>query len=390
MYNKASEVKNHRLYPELKKISDRLKAHQFVCWLAGGAVRDLLLGREVSDFDLVTDASTEVLKVLFPEAVLVGEAFGVLKIPLPSGDTLDLATFREEADYKDGRRPSMVRSSTPVQDSLRRDFTINSFFWDDQSACVRDYQGGLFDLQQNCIRCVGEAKLRFSEDYLRIVRLMRFSLQLGFSVESSTLAAAREGLPNVDRISGERIWAELKKIEAHQAWLKAKESSFFLEVLSFILKEEIKNLKVSGFVTSMSLQMALYLLNPSSDFSEVLKNRFKVSKKELEKYRNIRFLASESSKLSVEELTFEIERAEELIEVLKDCVSAGILSEELLKKIEILRAENPASLVSGAEMKDLVPAHLISEEIRNIRVGQLGKIYRTKVDALDYLKKKYA
>ncbi len=390
MYTRASSVKNHRLYPELLKISDRLKVHQFVCWLAGGAVRDLLLGREISDFDLVTDASTEVLKELFPEAVLVGEAFGVLKIPLPSGDTLDLATFREEADYRDGRRPSMVRSSTPVQDSLRRDFTINSLFWDVQAEKVRDYLGGVFDLQQKCLRCVGDPTVRFSEDYLRIVRLMRFAIQLGFEIDPDTLTAAREGLDNVDKVSGERIWAELKKIETHQAWGAVASISFFGEVMAFVFKDaELRRTKFS-FKNDLSLPMALYLLNPPKDYSEILKSRLKVSKKELEKYRNIRFLANEAGKWSAEELAFEVEKSEELNESFKELVSAGILTAELLKLVETLRAENPASLVSGAEMKDLVPAHLISQEIRKIRVGQLGKIYRTKVDALDYLKKKYA
>jgi tRNA nucleotidyltransferase/poly(A) polymerase len=390
VYNRASEVKNHRLYPELLKISDRLLRHQFVCWVAGGAVRDLLLGTELSDFDLVTDASTEVLKSLFPEAVLVGEAFGVLKIPLASGDTLDLATFREEADYKDGRRPSQVRSSTPVQDSLRRDFTINSLFWDVQSETVRDYQGGVFDLQQKCLRCVGDPRVRFSEDYLRIVRLMRFALQLGFNIEPETLAAGKEGLDNIDKVSGERIWAELKKIETHQAWNKAGSDSFFNDVMAFVFKDQEVKSRNFSLKPDLSLPMALYFLNPQKDYSEILRSRLKVSKKELEKYRNIRFLAGEALQWPVEELTFEVEKSEDLNEVFKESVSAGIFSSELLKKVETLRGENPASLVSGAEMKDLVPSHLISEEIRKIRVGQLGKIFRTKVDALDYLKKKYA
>jgi len=353
-------------------------------------VRDLLLGTELSDFDLVTDASTEVLKNLFPEAVLVGEAFGVLKIPLASGDTLDLATFREEADYKDGRRPSQVRASTPVQDSLRRDFTINSLFWDVQSETVRDYQGGVFDLQQKRLRCVGDPRVRFSEDYLRIVRLMRFALQLGFNIEDETLAAAKEGLDNIDKVSGERIWAELKKIESHQAWGKAGAVSFFNDVMAFVFKDQEVKVKHFSFKSELSLPMALYFLNPQRDFSETLRTRLKVSKKELEKYRNIRFLATEGLQWPLEELTFEIEKSEDLNEVFKESVSAGIFSTELLKKVESIRAENPASLVSGAEMKDLVPSHLISEEIRKIRVGQLGKIFRTKVDALDYLKKKYA
>jgi tRNA nucleotidyltransferase/poly(A) polymerase len=391
VHSRVSAIKNHRLYPEFLKIRKRLKSHQFVCWLAGGAVRDLLLDKELSDFDLVSDASTEVLKALFPEAVLVGEAFGVLKIPVPSGDTIDLATFREEADYKDRRRPSMVRSSTPVQDSLRRDFTVNSFFWDDEAETVRDYEGGLGDLELKILRCVGDAKTRFDEDFLRIVRLMRFSLQLNFSIAPETLEAARNGLANVEKVSGERIWAELKKLEVHEAWPRGAASDFFYEVMAFILKDEqIKPSNLSAVKSKISTPLALYLLNPAHDYSPILKTRMKVSGRELERYRNIRFLAGELSQLPVEELTFELERSEELFSVFREMILAGIFQENLLERVEQLRAEHPAVLVSGSEMKDLVPPRQISEEIRKIRVGQLGKIFRTKVDALDYLKKKYA
>jgi tRNA nucleotidyltransferase/poly(A) polymerase len=391
VYTKVSGIKNHRLYPEFAKIKERLKSNQFICWLAGGAVRDMLLGTELSDFDIVCDASTETLKILFPEAVLVGEAFGVLKIPVGGGETIDLATFREEADYKDGRRPSMVRSSTPVQDALRRDFTVNSFFWDDENQKVWDFEGGLSDLELKILRCVGDAGTRFEEDYLRIVRLMRFSLQLGFSIESKTLQAAREGLSRVEKVSGERIWAELKKIETHGAWLNASRSEFFKEVVSFIFKDnQIKPGVLSKLNPGASLLIAIYLLNPSQDYSDLLKSRLKISKRELEKYRNIRFLAEELVKLQLEEMIFELEQSEERFSDFREMVLAGVIEEKLLANVEKLRAEHPAVLVSGSEMKDLVPPRQISEEIRKIRVGQLGKIFKTKVDALDYLKKKYA
>jgi tRNA nucleotidyltransferase/poly(A) polymerase len=393
VYNNASSLKNHRLYPEFKKVARRLAEHQFVCWIAGGAVRDLILGAEVSDFDLVTDASTEVLKHLFPEAVLVGEAFGVLKIPIGPDlkEFLDLSTFREESEYQDGRRPSQVKASTPVQDSLRRDFTVNAIYWDDVSEVVWDYQGGLFDLKQKKLKCVGDAKIRFSEDYLRIVRLMRFSLQLGFVIEPTTLNAARDELRNIQKVSGERIWAEFRKIEKAQAWSKAWSSQFFKEIFSLVLDDstllESSKLKIQS---SMKLEMVLFLVNPRRDYSPILKSRFRVSNKEVDCYRNIRFLNENVLKLSLEELAFELEKSETLFFQFREMISAALFESVLLTKVDALLNENPETLVTASEIKDLIPARQISSEIRLIRVGQLGKIYRSRDDVFEYLKKKYA
>lgn len=390
MYNRASAFKNHRLYPEFKKVSDRLRAHQFVCWVAGGAVRDLLLQREVSDLDLVTDASTEVLKALFPEAVLVGEAFGVLKIPVQGGEFLDLATFREESDYKDGRRPSQVKSSTPVQDSVRRDFTVNAFFWDDESQVVRDYQGGLSDLQQKILICVGQPEVRFAEDYLRIVRLLRFSLQLGFKMESETLKAAKISIVNISRISGERIWAEFKKIEKSKNWYQPESADFFKSILTVVLGDESVKASDLSKLNGLSIEVFFNLLNSEVDYSIVLKSRFKISNVELELYQKTRLLLHSLEKWSLEELSLELEKSEILFLQYKYLVKIGLVKSEQLEKVERLLAEHREPLITASELVSLIPPRQISSEIRLIRLGQLGKNFRSKEDVFCYLKKKYA
>ncbi|MGZ3726273.1 MAG: CCA tRNA nucleotidyltransferase [Pseudobdellovibrio sp.] len=384
----ASLVKNHRLYADYARIKDTLARHQFVCWIAGGAVRDFLLGREVNEFDLVTDATTEVLKQLFPQAVLVGESFGVIKVSFNDGrDFFDLATFREESDYVDGRRPSLVRSSTPTLDSVRRDFTVNAIFWDDVSGVLRDYQSGVFDLQSRVLKCVGLARTRFSEDYLRIIRLMRFSLQLNFKTEPETLKAAEEMLPQIARVSGERIWSEFKKIESSKVWDRAVQSGLFRSVFKEIFGEA----SWTGIVWSeLKLTRFLAAVEPSRDFSSILKERLKISNLELEDYKSSRFVLNNFNKMTLEERAFEVEKSEKLKSVVEDMARVGMLAENSSREIAELLAEFPSPLVVPQDLLNLIPAAQISTEMRFIRLNQLGKKFRTKGEVLSYLRQKYA
>lgn len=226
---------SHPYYSDFLKIKERLLQNQFVCWLAGGAVRDFLLGHaKVYDFDLVTDAHTENLKKIFPEAILVGEQFGVLKIPIAPGVVFDLATFREESDYQDGRRPSQVAASTPPLDAERRDFTLNALFWDDENKMVWDYVGGVADLKMGRLKCVGSPEVRFTEDYLRLVRLVRFQAQLRLPVDPLTENVAKVMLPKIERVSGERIWVELKKISQANDWNTILQRPLFQQLIEQI------------------------------------------------------------------------------------------------------------------------------------------------------------
>ncbi len=389
MYNIASKVKKHRLYGDFQKVKSRLAAHQFVCWIAGGAVRDFCLGREVIEFDLVTDASTEILKKLFPEALLVGESFGVLKIPLANKEYFDLTTFRQESDYFDGRRPSHVSSATPVKDSERRDFTINSLFWDDVRDIIVDYRGGLFDLAAKKLVCVGNPDIRFSEDYLRIIRLVRFSAQLKFEIESKTKEAAAKYISKTGQVSGERIWSELKKINEVGTWNFALREDLFLAVLEEIFEIREINIKtIPDAATNIFLM--IYLLEPSRDFTEIFKRRLRVSNLELAEYNSIQFLVKSSDNLSVEELAYEVEKNPLYAQQLANLVKSGIISDNVDQRIRNILKLNCEPLVTTRELLDLIPNRHISEELKLIRIGQFKKSYRTKREVFDYLKKKYA
>jgi tRNA nucleotidyltransferase/poly(A) polymerase len=192
-------------------LARRLTAAGHEALFAGGCVRDNLLGREPQDYDIATSARpAEVIK-LCPGASEVGAHFGVV-IAKHGGHHIEIATFRTDGSYKDGRRPETVTFATPEQDAQRRDFTINGLFEHPETGEVIDYVGGLADLRAGVLRAIGEPVMRFREDALRLLRGVRFSTHLGFAIEPNTRAALAECADLLARISPERIRDEFSKI----------------------------------------------------------------------------------------------------------------------------------------------------------------------------------
>ncbi|MCU0916504.1 MAG: CCA tRNA nucleotidyltransferase [Planctomycetes bacterium] len=196
------------------EIIRRLQQHGFQALLAGGCVRDMLLGRPAKDYDVATDARPADVMGLFPRTLAVGARFGVV-IVLLRHEQVEVATFRSEAGYEDGRHPTEVRFTSAAQDASRRDFTINGMFYDPLTEQVIDYVQGRADLDRRIIRTIGAPQERFGEDYLRMLRAIRFSTQLGFAIDPDTYAAVRRNAFQIARISGERIAIELEGILAH-------------------------------------------------------------------------------------------------------------------------------------------------------------------------------
>jgi len=202
------------------EIIDGLHKRGHQAYLAGGCVRDRLLGRAPKDFDISTDAQPEDLLRYFPTARLVGEQFGVILIPHPqqADAHVEVATFRTEGLYQDGRRPEHVRFETdPKADVERRDFTVNALLEDPLapgvlSDRVIDYVGGLTDLRARVIRAIGDPSLRFREDHLRLLRAVRLAARLDFEIEPATMAAIRRSAADIQRTSAERVRDELVRI----------------------------------------------------------------------------------------------------------------------------------------------------------------------------------
>lgn len=190
----------------------RSAGHQAL--LAGGCVRDVLLGRSPKDFDVATDATPEIVKDLFPGALLVGAAFGVVVVRV-RGIQIEVATFRTDGEYRDGRHPDSVRFATAVEDAQRRDFTVNGLFMDPETDEVIDYVGGRADIQGGVIRAIGDAQQRFREDQLRLLRAVRFATVLDFEIDPETWAAVKSMADRLGSVSAERIRDEFSKIMLH-------------------------------------------------------------------------------------------------------------------------------------------------------------------------------
>jgi poly(A) polymerase len=191
------------------KIIKRLQDSGFQALLAGGCVRDMLLGRRAKDYDVATNARPEDVIRLFRRTLKVGAKFGVV-IVLTDTQQVEVATFRTEADYTDGRHPAIVMFATAAEDASRRDFTINGMFYDPLKKKVLDYVNGQADLKRKIVRTIGNPEERFAEDYLRTLRAIRFSTQLGFEIEPATWRAVCSNAKNINKISGERIAIELE------------------------------------------------------------------------------------------------------------------------------------------------------------------------------------
>ncbi len=204
----------------------RDRGHQ--AYFAGGCVRDLLLGREPADYDVATDATPRQVIGIFPQTFAVGEQFGVVRIPEPepngatrtlAGQTergksaIEVATFRSDVGYSDGRHPDEVRfSKDPREDVQRRDFTINGMMLDPSSDEILDFVGGRDDLHAKIIRAIGDPKRRFTEDKLRMLRAVRFAARFDYQIDPATMAAIQKSAPEIRQVSSERARDELTKM----------------------------------------------------------------------------------------------------------------------------------------------------------------------------------
>ena len=193
------------------QIVRRLQAAGFSAFWVGGCVRDFLIGREPQDFDIATEARPEQVEKLFPKTIAVGRKFGVIVV-VESNQHFQVATYRSEADYQDGRRPEKVVFANAEADALRRDFTVNGLFYDPISRKIHDWVGGEKDLRAGIIRTIGEPAERFAEDHLRLLRAVRFAAQLNFEIEPKTFTAVKSLAPKIKIISAERVREELLKL----------------------------------------------------------------------------------------------------------------------------------------------------------------------------------
>jgi tRNA nucleotidyltransferase/poly(A) polymerase len=201
----------HPDFPAARQVCEKIQADKHTSWIAGGAVRDGLLGRQPKDIDIATSATPDEVEKMFDKTVPLGKRFGTIQVHWCNVQ-FEVTTFRKDGGYQDGRHPEGVVFSGPQEDAERRDFTVNALFYDPVLGRVYDFVGGENDLRQKILRAVGDPRLRFQEDHLRILRLYRFQSQLGFQIAQETQSAAEELFPLLKKISVERLWQEMLKL----------------------------------------------------------------------------------------------------------------------------------------------------------------------------------
>jgi poly(A) polymerase len=230
-----------------ERICRTLRSKGYLAYFVGGCVRDILLHREPADYDVATDATPERVEQMFPNSLTVGGKFGVIVVveePEPSAQpesvaaTVEVATFRSDVGYTDGRHPDqVVYASTPQEDVQRRDFTINGLLLDPESNEVLDFIGGRDDLRAGIIRAIGQPEERFREDKLRMLRAVRFAARFGYTIEPETLRAIQMLAPEIDQVSAERLRDELTKLLTEGAARRGFESLEETRLLPELLPE---------------------------------------------------------------------------------------------------------------------------------------------------------
>jgi poly(A) polymerase len=194
-----------------RDVVTRLRESGHVAYFAGGCVRDIVRGETPKDFDIATDANPEAVQKLFPHTYAVGAHFGVILV-VENGFQFEVATFRADDVYVDGRRPSAVHFSSPEEDAKRRDFTINGMFYDPVAEKVIDFVGGRADIEAELVRAIGDPAQRFAEDRLRMLRAVRFATVLDYQIDNQTWDALLANAVSINEISAERIREELVRM----------------------------------------------------------------------------------------------------------------------------------------------------------------------------------
>ncbi len=430
-------------------ICDTLQRNGHQALLVGGCVRDILLGREPADYDVTTDATPERVMELFPESISVGAQFGVVLVP-HDGLKVEVATFRSDLGYSDGRHPDrVVYSKTPEEDVERRDFTINGLLMRHDTGEILDFVGGQADLKAGSIRAIGEPDRRFAEDKLRMMRAVRFAARFEFDIEHKTFAAIRRHAGAVTDVSAERIRDELTKLltegAARRGFALLEESS----LLSIVLPE-IRAMKgvpqppqfhpegdvwvhtllmIEGLPrgTSPTLGWGVLLhdvgkpptFKPASEtgdrirfdhhvdvgvrMAEAICRRYRFSNEETEQIialvaNHMRFMAVDQMRTSTLKRFVRLRHFEEHLELHRlDCLSSH-RNLDSYGAVQRFLAETPAEQVrpqrvlTGTDLSEMgyIPGPLFSEILRAVEDAQLEGRIASKEEAQEFVRKKFA
>ncbi len=387
----------------------RLREAGFVAYFAGGCVRDLLLGRTAKDYDVATNARPDQVRELFGrrKTLAVGESFGVIIVlgPKPAGQ-VEVATFRTDGEYHDGRRPTHVDFCSPEEDAQRRDFTINGMFYDPVESRVLDYVGGEHDLAARVIRAIGDPRARMTEDKLRMLRAVRFTATLEFQLDPATADAIRAMADQLHVVSAERIAQELHKMLLDRHRRRAMELCVDVGLLRVVLPELSvvscqlsveKTLRMLALLESPSFPLAFAMLLHALPVETVrdIGRRLRLSNEEID--RTAWLVALQDALRAAPKMTLaQLKRLlshphrDELLALLRTKLLAEeadlhpvLFCEEFLAATppEVL---NPPPLISGNDLirQGLKPGPTFKLLLEQIRDAQLNGEITTAAEAL--------
>ena len=384
----------------------RLREAGFQALLAGGCVRDMLLGKPPKDHDVVTNATPVEICTNFRRTIKVGAKFGVI-IVLMDSQQVEVATFRAETGYTDGRRPDKVSFTSAKEDALRRDFTINGMFYDPLRKKVIDYVGGQKDLKSKIIRTIGKADERFSEDYLRMLRAVRFAAQLDFEIEKNTLNAVRKHAGRITKISGERIAMELQSLFA--AAERKKGVKLLIETgLAKRIFPIFKNAEIAEFAVKVfnflpkktTFELAVAALFAGCDTGDAMEN-LRILKLSRSQLKHIKFLLEKrdfllNSDINLAQLKLIVSEPyfEDLYSLQKAIQKAGGKSISSLlairRRTQALAGKElrPKPLLNGHEIIQLgvKPGPQVGLVSKALYIEQLSENITTKQEAVRWVK----
>jgi len=429
-------------------ICETLERNGHQALLVGGCVRDLLLGREPADYDVTTDATPERVMELFPESIAVGAQFGVVLVPRV-GLKVEVATFRSDVGYSDGRHPDrVVYTKTPEEDVVRRDFTINGLLMRHDTGEVLDFVEGRADLKAGVIRAIGDADRRFTEDKLRMMRAARFAARFGFEIEHKTFASIRRHAGGITDVSAERTREELTKLLTEGA---ARTGFELLEkswLLSIVLPEiaAMKGVKqppeyhpegnvwthtllmIEGLPAGTSPTLAWGVLlhdvgkpptfRPASQtgdrirfdrhvdvgirMAEAICRRYRFSNEETEQIvalvaNHMRFMAVDQMRTSTLKRFVRLPQFEEHMELHRlDCLSSH-RNLDSYGMVQRFLAETPAEevrpqrVLTGTDLSEMgyIPGPVFSEILLAVEEAQLEGQILTKTEAEEFVRKRF-
>ena len=350
----------------------RLREAGFEAGLVGGSVRDLLLGRVPADFDLVTTATPEQLETLFPGRRLVGVSFGVSLIDV-EGFRFETATAREERNYLDGRHPELVRYTDSLEcDMARRDFTVNALWYDPVAEEVCDCVGGVEDLERGVLRTVGEPEERFREDYLRMLRAVRFAARLGFELAPGTRRAIEALAPLAAELAPERIAAEVTRMLTGPGPERAMRMMLELGLLRAVLPEVAALDKVEqppqfhpeGDVFIHTMEMLRHMVYPDARlaWSVLLHDIAKPLTKSIDETGRIRFFGHEEAGAELagrilDRLRFSAADRECIVHAVRNHMRFASVREMRAAKLRRLLAEPDFALELELHRLDCIACH---------------------------------